>query len=119
MKAVLIFVPYISSDLFTNLCIIKDLLIHFLSVPRHSEEKDLTSLDSPVNCNATRWRYEIKEYSTTVFRYICCCCCCCYYYYYYYVKVKLSLGITKYHATEIYPVLNKAPRQENVWGVEV
>jgi hypothetical protein len=32
------------------------------------------------------------------------------------VKVKLSLCLTKYHAITTYPVLNQAPRHEDVWG---
>jgi hypothetical protein len=34
-------------------------------------------------------------------------------------KVKLSLSLTKYHAMKMYRVLNKAPCDEDVCGVEV
>jgi hypothetical protein len=32
------------------------------------------------------------------------------------VKVKLSVGLTKYHAMKMCPVLNQAPNHEDVWG---
>jgi hypothetical protein len=35
------------------------------------------------------------------------------------VKVNLSLCLTKYHAMKTYPVLNQAPRYEDVLGVGV
>jgi len=31
------------------------------------------------------------------------------------VKLKLSLGLTKYHAMKMYLVLNQAPHHEDVW----
>jgi hypothetical protein len=35
------------------------------------------------------------------------------------VKVKLSTCLTNHHAMKKYPVLNYAPRHEDVWRVEL
>jgi len=35
------------------------------------------------------------------------------------VKVKSSLCLIKYHAMTECPLLNQAPRYEDVWGVDV